>query len=185
MSLLRVYIAVSLDGYIADEDGGVAWLDPYFSPEIDFTAFIRTIGATVMGRKTYDQARARGEWPYADQRVVVLTHRSLDDAPPGVEAFAGDVRELADRLRGDLEETGKDVWLMGGGDSIRPFHDAGLVDRWELFFIPILLGDGVPLFPRRDPRASSWRPTHSRTYENGIVEIWYEPASAERTAEGG
>ena len=176
MTLFRVYLALSLDGYIADEDGGVSWLDAYNSPEIDFGAFMGSIGVTVMGRKTYDQARAQDPWPNADRRTVVLTHRPITDAPDGVEAFHGDVRDLASTLRRDLEESGKDVWLMGGGDSIRPFHDAGVVDRWELFFIPILLGDGIPLFPSHPGPAARLRATHSKRYDNGMVEVWYEPA---------
>ncbi len=92
-----------------------------------------------------------------------------------VESFPGDVHELADGLRQDLEGTDKDVWLMGGGESIAPFHNAGLVNRWQLFWIPVVLGSGVPLFPSDGPATSRLRPTHTRTYSSGIVEAWYEP----------
>ena len=172
MTQLRVYLATSIDGYIADADGGVDWLTPYTSDEVDFAGFQATIGATVFGRRTYDQSLERG---VKFGRSVVLTHRRLENPPPEVEGFAGDVRELAELLRAELAESGKDVWLMGGGESIRPFHQAGLVDRWEIFLIPILLGDGVPLFPPGGPGPAKLRPTHSRTYSNGIVELRYEP----------
>ncbi|HEY3242456.1 MAG TPA: dihydrofolate reductase family protein [Phycisphaerae bacterium] len=169
-----MYIAVSLDGYIADKDGGVGWLDPYFSPEIDFAGFMKTIGITVMGRVTYDWAVAHGH--AGDQgRCMVLTHRPLDDPPRGMESFGGDVRELAARLQEGLAGTGKDIWLMGGGQSIAPFHEAGLVDRWELSIIPVLLGDGIPLFPKHTRGLEGLRLTHSRTLKNGIVEVRYEP----------
>lgn len=174
MSLLRVYIALSVDGYIADADGGVAWLDPYFSDEIDFEGFSSTIGATVMGRRTFDQAVA-SEWREPSPRTVVMTHRTIEDPPGDVESYDGTVEQLADTLRTELAGSGKDVWLMGGGESIRPFHEAGLVDRWELFKIPVLLGSGVPLFPPGVATGFDLRPTHTRTYGNGVVEVWYEP----------
>ncbi|MGD8331837.1 MAG: dihydrofolate reductase family protein [Acidobacteriota bacterium] len=179
MSLLRVYIAVSVDGYIADADGGVSWLDPYFTEEIDFHAFTATIGATVMGRRTFDQALTFGEWQSSIEHTVVLTHRPIDRPPQGVEAFAGDVEDLAEQLRHETAARGKDIWLMGGGECIRPFHEAGLVDRWELFIIPVLLGAGVPLFPVGEPTGFDLTPTRTETYDNGIVEVWYEPREEE------
>ncbi len=69
--MLRVFIAVSRDGFIAQEDGGVGWLDPYFTDELDYAAFMTEIGATVVGRRTYDQMGA-GE---GTQPVIVLSHR--------------------------------------------------------------------------------------------------------------
>ena len=173
MTLLRAYLAVSLDGYIADCDRGVSWLDPFFSDELDFKAFFSTIGVSVMGRRTFDHSLTLGV-PETGMRSVVLTHRPIEDPPAGFETFAGDVRELAQTLRRDLEPSGKDVWLMGGGASLQPFVEAGLVDRWELSWIPILLGTGVPLFPPGSPTTSPLRPIHTRTYKNGIVEVHYE-----------
>ncbi len=65
---------------------------------------------------------------------------------------------------------------MGGADSIRAFHEAGLVDRWEIFIAPVLLGDGIPLFPRRPDKPSPLKLTHMHRYEkSGFVEVWYEP----------
>jgi len=177
MTLLRVYIAMSLDGYIADRAGGVDWLNAYFSPEINFDAFFRTIGAVVWGRRTFEQARARGEYRKESGRVVVMTRRPPPgDLPPGIEAYGGDVRALAARLRQELAGTGKDIWIGGGGESIVPFHQAGLIDRWEISIIPVLLGDGVPLFPKRGPGVESLKLIHNRTLSNGVIEAHYEPA---------
>lgn len=172
--LVRAFLAVSLDGYIADKDGGVDWLNPYFTPEIDFGAFMKTIGVTVLGRVTYDWAVAHGgAAAHFNGRTIVLTRRPIGDAPPGVEAWQGDVGALATQLRGELKGTGKDVWLMGGGKSIALFHEGGLVDRWELGIIPVLLGDGIPLFPRRGRGLEGLRLLHSRTLKNGIIEATY------------
>lgn len=175
----RAYLAVSLDGYIADAAGEVGWLDPYFSPEVDFMAFIRTIGATVMGRTTWDWTVAHGHSDAMAGRAIVQTHRPLGDAPPGVEAFAGDVRDLAANLRRELRGTGKDVWLMGGGESLAGFDEHGLVDRWELGLVPVLLGEGVPLFPRRARPVTPLRLIHSRALGNGVVRVVYEPERSE------
>lgn len=178
--LMRASLAVSADGYIADVSGGVDWLNDYFSPEIDFMGFLRTIGATIYGRTTFDWAMAQGHAGATDPtapggRAIVLTRRPIENCPAGVEAFGGDVRELAATLRAELKGTGKDVWLMGGGRSIAPFHEAGLVDRWELSIIPILLGNGIPLFPPHSRGFGALRLTRTRVLENGIVEAWYEP----------
>lgn len=178
--LFRAFLAVSLDGYIADKTGGVGWLDAYHSPEIDFAGFMKTIGATVFGRTTYDWAVGHGYLDTSGGRTIVMTRRSLPNPPPGVEAFAGDVRELAARLRADLAPSGKDIWLMGGGLSIAPFHEAGLVDRWELGIVPVLLGEGIPLFPKHSRGLEGLRVTRCRSLKNGIVEVWYEPAGAPR-----
>lgn len=170
----RAYIAVSLDGYIADTQGGVEWLDAYFTPELHFDKFIKSIGVTVMGRTTYDwTATHGGNESYG--RTIVLTHRPLKDAPPHVETFHGDIGKLAGRLRRELKGTGKDIWLIGGGSSISEFHAQGLVDRWELYTIPVLLGDGIPLFPKHTRGLEGLRLTHSHTFKNGIIEAWYEP----------
>lgn len=175
--LLRVALAASLDGYIADKQGGVEWLNPYFSPEIDFEGFMATIGATVMGRKTYDAARKLGMPSGAsDQKTVVLSRRTLRGAAKGIEVFGGDLRELVARLKHELGGSGKDIWHMGGGESIEPFRALGLVDRFELSIMPVLLGAGIPLFPKHARGWEKLKLTHSRTLKNGIVEVWYERA---------
>jgi dihydrofolate reductase len=166
---------VSLDGYIADKDGGVGWLEPYSSAEIDFAGFMKTIGVTVVGRVTFDWAVSQGQGGKFCERTVLLTHRPLRNPSPGVEVLGGDVRVLASQLRRDLAGTGKDIWLIGGGKSIATFHAEGLVDSWELSVIPVLLGDGIPLFPKHTRGAERLRLQHSRTLKNGMVEVCYEP----------
>jgi dihydrofolate reductase len=171
----RASLAVSLDGYIADAAGEVGWLDAYFTPEIDFPAFVRTIGVTVMGRATWDWMVRHGHPVEAAARYVVQTHRPLEGAPPNVQAFAGDVRDLVGDLRRQLRGSGKDVWLMGGGESLAGFDEHGLIDRWELTIVPVLLGQGAPLFPQRDRRQVPLRLVRSRTLGNGMLQVEYEP----------
>lgn len=173
---MRVSLAVSLDGYIADKNGGVDWLNPFFSDEMDFAGFMKGIGAAVMGRKTYDIAvsGALGSMPPTNYPTYVLTRRPMPNPPARYEPFGGRPGELVDRLRAQLAKSGKDIWHMGGGESIEAFRAAGLVDRLELRVIPVLLGDGVPLFPRHARGGERWKLTNNRTFKNGVVELWYE-----------
>lgn len=178
--LVRAALAVSLDGFIADAQGGVAWLNPFFSPEMDFAGFMKSIGVMVMGRKTFGDALKQegGASMMGTGKCIVLTHRSLANPPAGVESFAGDVRELAARLKQELAGTGKDIWLMGGGETIDAFRAAGLVDRYELGIMPVLLGDGIPMFPKHARGLEGLKQTHFRALKNGVVEVWYEPIRA-------
>lgn len=180
--LVRAALALSLDGFIAETDGGVAWLNPFFSPEMDFAGFMKTMGVFVTGRKTFGDALKLGGSPGSGERTVVLTHRPLRNTPRGVEAFSGDLRKLVSRLRRELSASGKDIWLMGGGLAIDSFRAAGLIDRFELSVIPVLLGDGIPLFPRQSRGLEGLTLTHTRALKNGVVELWYECQRARRGA---
>ncbi len=174
-ALVRAALAVSLDGYIADKRGGVEWLNPYFSPEMDFAGFMASLGASVMGRKTFGAAMKIGMPPGSSgQTSVVLSRRKLGRAPQGFMQFAGDLRKLIEQLRRELAGTGKDIWLMGGGEAIDSFRTADLVDRFELSVIPALLGEGFPLFPNHKRGLEGLKLTHTRAFKNGVVELWYE-----------
>jgi len=169
--LLRLYIAASLDGFISTFDGGVSWLEPYQSPDLGYDDFMKSVGTVVMGRTTYEQALTfPGPWPYVGKRTVVLTSRPLDTRPPGVERWSGDVASLADHLRAKSK---KDVWICGGARTARAFLDLDQVDRIELYVIPVLLGEGLPLF-ERSPHQSSLRLEGTRAFGNGVVELVYD-----------
>lgn len=177
---VRVCLAVSLDGYLADANEGVAWLDPHVPKEMDFAAYVGGFGAVVMGRKTFDFGMAHGGDFGVTGPTVVLTRRKLVKAPEHVEAYRGDLKKLVERLRRRLRGTGKDIWLMGGGEAIDAFLSAGLVDRLELTVIPTLVGDGVPLFPPHSRGLHGLRFASHRIYSNGVVELCYEPARRKR-----
>lgn len=168
--LIRLYIAVSVDGFIAPPDGTSAWLADYDANLYGYADFIAGIETVVMGRASYEEALGLGDWPWPGRRCVVLTSRRIAP-PPGaeVETASGDVEELAAKLR---RESPGDVWLLGGARAARPFLAAGLVDRLELFQIPVLLGDGIRLFeaglPPRQLRLDS-----AQAREKGVVELRY------------
>lgn len=161
-----VYIAHSIDGYIADRDGSIDWLKPFDAVDYGYDAFFAQIDAVVMGSLTYRDCRRFPEWPYAGKAVFVMTKgRRIDE--DGLAVFDD---RTAVEIALDCERAGlRRVWVAGGGGPIRAFLDAGLVRRMHLFQIPVLLGAGTPLWVagRRDWKADAVRST---TYSNGVVE---------------
>lgn len=153
---IRVYIATSLDGFIAGPNDELDWL-PNPSPDavippgaLGFDAFLAQIGAMVMGRATYDVVRGLG-WFYGETPVLVPTHRPLDPIVPTVRAVAGPIDAVLDEAL--AVAAGKDVYIDGGA-TIRAALDAGRVDELVITVIPVVLGQGKPLFAgitRRQP----------------------------------
>ncbi len=169
---VHVYIAVSLDGFIARDDGALDWLAPMQveGEDYGYAAFSAGIDALVLGRSTYDSVLAFPDWPFAGKRVRVLTHRAL--APRhGEAAHAGALRPLLQQLA--LEGV-RSVYL-DGGQAIRLGLREGVVDALTLNVVPVLLGRGRPLFGAEVP-ASSWRLESSRAYPSGLVQNRYRPA---------
>ncbi|PIE17409.1 MAG: hypothetical protein CSA66_05890 [Proteobacteria bacterium] len=167
--IFKVYIATSVDGFVATDDGGVGWLDAFAGDDHGYAEFIASVSTIVVGRRTYDQVRTLGGWPYANKRTVVLTSTPLEpDAAEDTAAWHGGVEELVARLR---EEPG-DVWVLGGPDTLRAFREARAIDAWEIFLIPLLLGSGVPLFGGiAAPR--ELRLVDTRRWPNGVVRLRY------------
>ena len=137
--MYRAYLAISADGNIADSQGGVGWLERFDGVQLGFDDFLKTQRAIVMGRTTYDQVLSFGKWPYQGKDVVVVTSRPLGDAPDRVSAYSGAIADIPNVL----PKQG-DVWVLGGGKLVSAMLAAGLVDRLELFVMPVVLGGGVP-----------------------------------------
>jgi dihydrofolate reductase len=170
MSLIRVYIAQSLDGYIERPNGGIDWLRPFDSVEYGYEKFAAEIGTVVMGRASYDLARSFGEWPYSAQRSLVVTSHPLDDdAPPTVTRVGADIAKLVNALRA---AGGKDVWVMGGARTINTFLAANAIDRIDLFVVPVLLGEGISLFAASRPEAAL-KLAGTQTYDKGLARLSY------------
>jgi dihydrofolate reductase len=159
-----------VDGFIATEGGGVAWLDAFQDADYGFDAFLEGVTTLAMGRATYDRVRAFGEWPYGARRCHVLTSRPLEAAPPpGVEAWGvEDLPELAARLAA----SDPPAWVVGGGRLIGTLLAAGAIRELDLFVMPVLLGAGVPLFAGAHP-ASRLELAETRTWPNGVVRLRY------------
>lgn len=137
-------MAASVDGYIAGKDGGVDWLEPFNAVDFGYERFFNDIGTVVMGRKTYNQSREFGpDWVYAGKRAIVVTSKPIADPPSGVAPWTDSIEALVCHLR---ELDYGDVWIVGGSQLQSTLFDLGAMDRLELFLIPVLLGDGIPLF---------------------------------------
>lgn len=154
MRRVILYIAASLDGYIADENGGVDWLDSEAAPdgtESGYETFLREIDTIVMGYHTYQQVTEElspGKWVYAGKRTYVLTHRGIANLPK-IQFVCQPVERLIETLQ---QEDGKGIWICGGAKIIHPLLKQNLIDEFRITIIPILLGRGIPLFGVLDCR---------------------------------
>ncbi|MGV3491080.1 MAG: dihydrofolate reductase family protein [Devosia sp.] len=147
MARIIGYIATSLDGYIAEPKETLDWLTQRTDMplgEFDYNLFIKRIRTVVMGRATYDwMARQDMEWPYKEQRCIVVTSRPLPAPIAAVE-----VRSNIDALVAELRALDDgDVWMLGGGQLQMAFIERGALDEIEVYMVSQLLGGGAKLFP--------------------------------------
>jgi dihydrofolate reductase len=168
-----VYIATSLDGFIARPNGDIDWLgEPSKDGEdYGYKKFMDTVDFLVMGRNTYEKVLSFGQWPYT-KPVVVLTCRRLDirdDIASRVETMSGSPADIID----ELSKRGAGHLYIDGGKTIQSFLDANLIQRIIITRIPILLGDGIPLF---GPLQQDIKLQHieTRTFADSIVQCEYE-----------
>ena len=165
----RLYMAISLDGFIASQDGSVYWLEAYDPHEVGFGEFLLSVDTIVMGRRSYDEMLTFGPWPYGGKRTVVMTHRTLAPVTPDSETATGPVAALADRL---AAESRSDVWVFGGGEIARAFLAAGRLDTLELCVVPVIIGEGIALFGPGTPPCRLHL-TRTQPYANGLVRLDY------------
>ncbi len=170
MPLIRLYIAQSLDGYIARPDGDIDWLRPFDDVDYGYRTFIQEIGTIVAGRKTYDVASSHGEWPYKSMRSLVITTGPLADAPPNVTRVGADIPRLVAALR--AAGGAKDTWIMGGAQTINAFLATEAIDRIDLFTVPTLLGGGIRLFADGRPE-SALKLVGTQGYDKGLARQSY------------
>jgi dihydrofolate reductase len=165
-----VFIATSLDGYIARENGGIDWLPANPEPH-GYDEFIASVDAIVIGRKTFETVLAFGGWFYAKTLVVVLSSNAAQlKAPEGANCdfMSGDPRDIVTAL----EQRGINHIYVDGGITIQRFLEAGLIQRMIVTQIPILLGSGIPLF---GPLSRDVQLQHvaTKSYPSGMVQSEY------------
>ena len=166
-----VFIATSLDGFIARRDGGLDWLPADGGEAHGYDEFIATVDAIVIGRKTFETVLAFDAWPYGTKPVVVLSTRPSElKAPAGAvcDMMTGTPHEIVARL----SARGMKHLYVDGGVTIQRFLEAGLIQRLIITRIPVLLGSGIPLF---GPLTRDVRLEHvaTRTYPSGMVQSEY------------
>ena len=169
-----VFIATSLDGFIARSNGDIDWLPRGGGPEHGYDAFIATVDALVIGRKTYETVLGFDTWFYGEKPVFVLSTRPLAPAPPGavVEHMSGDPAAIVSQLAA----RGVQHVYVDGGITILRFLQAGLIQRLIINYIPVLIGTGIPLFAPL-PHDIVLQHVETRQYAGGLVQSEYVVAT--------
>jgi dihydrofolate reductase len=170
MPTQSVFIARSLDGYIARKDGALDWL-PEEPEDHGYTEFMASVDAYVMGRGTYDTVLGFGAWPLGKTPVFVATSRPLPEPLPEgsrVEPVSGDPAAIV----AALAARGIERLYVDGGKTIQQFLRVGLIQRLIITTIPVLLGGGIPLFGAL-PADVKLRHVHTRSFPSGLVQSEY------------
>jgi len=140
MRKIILFIASSLDGHIARENGDIDWLPE--NTASGYGDFYKSVDTVIMGKKTYDQVLTFGDYPYKDKKSYVFT-RKIDQSKDENTEFVHDVDKLVKDI---ISNPGTNIWLVGGADIISTFLNLGFVDEIILSIIPVVLDKGIPLF---------------------------------------
>ena len=172
---VSVFIGISVDGFMARPNGALDFLPEGGGEPHGYDEFIASVDALVIGRKTFETVLAFAKWPYGDKRVVVLSSRPLDlSAVRGgvVEQMAGPPSEIVSKLAA----SGAHHLYVDGGITIQGFLRAGLVQRLIITRVPVLIGDGIPLFGAL-PRDVRLHHVATKHYPSGLVQSEYQVAA--------
>ena len=174
---IHLFIACTLDGYIARENGSIDWLLEMPNPgntDHGYNSFIEGIGCLIMGRRTYEDVLGSGiAWPYGEQKTWVVTgNTGYRVSTPATFILNEITAKSIVRIR---EQSDKDTWLAGGGGLISRFLSLDLVDEMVISVIPLILGKGIPLFPDR-PKETKLILTRTESFDTGVVNLCYKRA---------
>lgn len=142
MRQVKLYIACSLDGYIARPNGDLDWLI-HDTTDYGYNEFYDTIDTTISGYNTYEITKSFPEFPYTGKENIVFTKRHINEKHPHIKFIDTDVVRFVKELK---SKPGKDIWLVGGGDMIRTFNQNDLIDEHIIFRTSSIIGEGIPLF---------------------------------------
>lgn len=178
-----VFIATSLDGFIATTDGGVDWLDTAGNPDVDmgaedmgFAALMESVDCLIMGRKCMEKIASFNltdeQWPYGNTRVIALSN-SLSDVPDSVkgkvELMSGDIPNILTQL----ESEGHKHAYVDGGALISSFLNLKLINELIITKAPVILGEGISLFQNIQQSINLENP-EAKAYPNGFVQVKYQ-----------
>ncbi len=174
MRKVILYIAMSLDGYIADKNGDVAWLNGDGSDSENvgsYPEFFETIDTVILGYKTYNQIITElspDKWVYSGKKSYVITHNKLESTDEII--FTN--KNLIDLINELKSKNGKNIWICGGATIANKLIDIDMIDRYHISVIPIILGDGIPLFNNHTTEIKL-KLISTQNY-NGMVDLIYE-----------
>jgi dihydrofolate reductase len=161
--------ALSQDGFVTDAAGSAAWQGPYFIPELGFHEFIAGVSAVIIARGTYEKIAAGGKWPYgAIHGIVPWDGRLTEIAGAPVAAVVNEPAAMVAAARAGGDGI---VWVQGDTDLAMRLIDAGLVDRLELFVMPVTLGHGTEHIDR--DHLPGFALSGSTNYANGVTRLVY------------
>jgi dihydrofolate reductase len=169
---VSVFVGASVDGFIARPNGALDFLPPGGGEPHGYHEFIATVDALVIGRNTFETVLAFPSWPYGDKRVVVLSSRPIDFSKVRggvVEQISGSPADIV----AQLAATGVTHIYVDGGITIQRFLQAGLVDRLTITRVPVLIGEGIPLFGAL-PHDVQLRHLRTQSYLGGLVQSEYD-----------
>ncbi len=172
---VSIFIGTSVDGFIARPNGDLDFLPEGGGEPHGYNEFIASVDAIVIGRKTFEKVLTLGPWPYGDKRVVVLSSRAVNLSAAGggvVEQMAGPPADIVSQLAA----SGAHHIYVDGGITIQEFLRAGLIQRLIITRVPVLIGDGVPLFGTL-PHDIRLRHVATRHYPSGLVQSEYDVAN--------
>ncbi|PZO43280.1 MAG: dihydrofolate reductase [Pseudanabaena frigida] len=167
MSQLVLFIALSLDGYVARSSGAVDWL--FTDQDYGYEDFYATCDRLLMGRNTYEQIQSWGDYPYSEKQGFVFSRTVERDRDENVTFVSTDLVSFVKDLKA---QDGKDIWLVGGAAIAKTCLENNLVDKFILSIHPIILGEGISLFPPPLPTLSL-NLVRCQTFDTGLVQITY------------
>ncbi len=170
MRKVKLFIASSLDCYIAREDGGIDWL--YTDADYGYAKFYDSIDTIIVGRKSYDQSLTLDEYPYKGKKVYVFTRKKVrkKNNEQDVEYIDTNIQDFVTTL---TQSIGKDIWLLGGGEIVSILLNADLVDEIILSIHPIILGTGIPLL-RDIQKEVNLKLENSLSFDSGLTQLCYK-----------
>lgn len=175
---IKLYIAASLDNFIARPDGKVDWLDSIPNPnqhDYGYQEFYESIDTVLMGHKTYQDIQTlSADYPYTDKENFVFTHQKIKSEQDYLEFIDKDPAKFCQKIRKKSDR--KDIWLVGGGQINSLLLESDLIDEMILTMFPIILGEGIPLFATKTPE-KHFHLTGAQLFDTGVMQLNYQAKS--------
>jgi dihydrofolate reductase len=168
MRAIQLFIATSIDSYIARDSGAVDWL--FTDQDYGYSEFLEQVDTVLLGRKTYEQVLSFGAYPYSGKKGYVFSRTQSQPSDQNVEFVRADGATFLQKL---CQEDGQNIWLVGGSELIRFCLQHGLVDDLILSIHPIILGSGIPLIAHDPSLETILELRHTTTYETGLLQVTY------------